>query len=305
VTDLLLLLGIGAAALWGVAVAYVAWMLTHPPRRTYAAAVARGRPGDPSELALPRRFETWTLEHAGLRLPVWDIPGDDPAGPVVVLIHGWADSRIGGLARIGALAPVASRVILWDLPGHGIAPGTCSLGLHELEFFRQLIATVRGGGDARAELPLVLFGWSLGAGLALAAAAGGPSIAAVIAESPYRLPATPARNVLRARALPWRLNLGPALFLVGALNGDPFFRGFDRAPSAARVRCPILILHGAEDAVSPMEDARAIAAAAPRAQLVEVPGAGHNNLWTDPAPAAACTRAVREFLGTLRPTLPA
>src|SRR5689334_9666437 len=125
----MVILAAGLALLWCAAVAYTTWMLTHPPRRPYAAAVARGRPGDPGDL--DRAFESWSVRSRGMDLPVGDVPGDDAAGPVVVMTHGWADSRVGGLVRLPSILPVASRVVLWDLPGHGEAPGTCRLGTVE------------------------------------------------------------------------------------------------------------------------------------------------------------------------------
>lgn len=298
-SGLLLLLGIGLAIAWAGAVIAVAWMLTHPPRRTYAAAVARGRPGSPAELPGERAWRAWTFTSRGLTLPVWEIEGDDARGPTVILTHGWADSRIGGLMRVVALSTVASRLILWDLPGHGEAPGTCRLGTAEVEDLGTLLNMLGGGnGGGTSNARTVLCGWSLGAGASIVCAARAPGIAAVIAESPYRLPQTPARNVLRARALPWRLNLMPAIWLLGSLLGvGPRFRGFDRAAAATKLRgrIPLLVLHGEFDEVCPPEDGAAIAAAA--GGRIEVIARGrHNDLWTDPALAAECTRLVQGFL---------
>ncbi|MEX2219497.1 MAG: hypothetical protein WD749_12155 [Phycisphaerales bacterium] len=308
---LVLFLLMAAGLLWATVVLWTAWMLTHPPRRTYGGAVARGMPGDPSELDPARAFSAWVLrDRGGRELPVWDLPGDDPAGPVVILTHGWGDSRIGGLARVGALAPVASRLILWDLPGQGEAPGVCRLGGTESGALRALIGTIRGEqrAGAAAGPPLVLYGWSLGAGCSIEVAASDGGIAGVIAESPYRLRGTPARNVLAARGLPHRWTLGPAL-VVALLRGEDAAssgtRGdrpvapappFDRAAHAARLPCPLVVIHGGQDRVSPVEDGRAIAGAAPGGRLVEIEGGGHNDLWTDPRFAEECTRAARVFI---------
>lgn len=280
----------GLALLWGAVVAWTAWMLMHPPRRTYAGAVARGVPGDPSELAPARAFRGWAFRAGGLELPVWEVEGEDPGGPVVVLTHGWADSRIGGLARVAALAPVASRLVLWDLPGHGEAPGLCRLGPPEGRVLRALLAELR-----RAAAPaVVLYGWSLGAGLSIEVAGEDAAIAGVIAESPYRFPATPAGNVLAARGLPYRETLPAAMAVVRALGGpSPWL---DRGAQAARVRCPVLVVHGSVDRVSPVEDGRAIAAAAPRGELVEVEGAGHNDLWSEPRFRERLMEVVRAFV---------
>jgi pimeloyl-ACP methyl ester carboxylesterase len=245
---------------------------------------------------------------------VWEIEGDDPAGPVVILTHGWADSRIGGLARANAVAAVASRLILWDLAGHGESPGVSHLGTAEITDLGALVDLLRSPGRQQSgNSPIVLYGWSLGAGVSIVVAARSTAhIAAVVAESPYRLPETPALNVLRARSLPHRLTLAPALWLVGALTGvGPGFRPpsapsprtsvFDRAVHAARLTCPLLVLHGTDDEVCPIEDGRAIAAAAPKATLGEIPGARHNDLWTEPQHAERAAAAVQSFVRKLQP----
>lgn len=288
---LLILLASGLGLLWVTGVILSVWLLTHPPRRTYSAAVSRGRPGDPSELAdLPRRFETWFLETRGLRLPVWDIPGDEPNGPTVVMTHGWADSKIGSLVRIAAVAPIASRIIAWDLPGHGEAPGSCRLGTKEVTDVLALLDRIGGR--------VVLMGWSLGAGVSIAAAAQAKAgqVAGVIAEAPYRVPATPASNVLHSRGLPALMIVPPAMAVLRILLGrDLAPAGFDRAAHASRMTVPLLVIHGTHDVVCPAEDSRAIVASG-RGMLFDIAGGGHNNLWTEPRYRDPCERRVREFV---------
>lgn len=243
--------------------------LTRPPRRTYSWAVAKGLPGEPGELTRPRRFERFEFSRDGTTLVGWTIEGDAPRGPVVVLTHGWADSKVGALGRVEAVVPLASRVIAWDLRGHGESGGTSTLGLRERDDLLALVETLEEG------TPIVLFGWSLGAGVSIAAAAESARVVGVIAESPYRLAATPAANVLEARTMPWRVNLPLALRLVGSAAE---WRGFDRCEIAARLRVPLLVIHGEADVVSPIADGRAIAAAG-RGEFVPLE-AGHNDVWT-------------------------
>lgn len=292
---LAILLLTGFAVLWLSGVALAVWMLMHPPRRTYGSAVARGRPGDPMEMQdSPRPFEKWVFKSRGLHLPVWDIRGDAADGPVVIMTHGWADSRIGSLVRLSAFLPVASRIVIWDLPGHGEARGVCRLGTAEIE---DLVALVEHVSPQK----LLLVGWSLGAGVSIAAAirlAPGKCLG-IIAESPYRVPATPATNVLRARGLPASIIVGPALLLLRMVFGGGLGPSrFDRARHAASADIPIMVLHGSDDAVCPVQDGRDIAAAATGAggRLVEIPGGGHNDLWTEPRFAELCEREVQEFV---------
>ncbi len=268
------------------------WKLRHPPRRTYAAALARNLPSDPSELETPLAFESWTFRSRNLDLPVWDIKGSNPDGPVIILTPGWGDSRIGALVRTPYLAEHASRIIAWDMPGHGEAPGTSTLGVREPQ---DLCALIEHLG-----CPVVLYGWSLGAGVSIAAAAE-PNISsrvpAVIAEAPYRFPETPARNVLRAAHLPSGFSLTGAMWTLG-LTGKGR-RNFDRCAHAARLSCPLLVIHGRHDPVCPPDDGRAIADAAPDGSFALIDPGDHNRLWTDPDMLEDVTQATEAFLAPL------
>lgn len=295
---LVVLLGLGFVLLLALLIAMTAWRLTHPPRRSYASAVSRGEPGDPSELDTPLSWEQWTVTSRGEGFDVWDIAGLNAAGPVVIFAHGWGDSRMGALTRVRHLAPHCSRMIAFDLPAQGERGGWLRMGAREHHDILAIARKVRETGTA----PVVLLGWSLGAGVCIAAAEDDETgiIAGVVAEAAYRRVRTPARNVLHYSGMPWRLNLAPALWIVGTLAGvGPTWRGFDRRDLSGRLRVPLLVLHGIDDPISPIEDARAIAEAAPDATLAEIEDAEHNDLWLDPY-AERSAAAVAEFLGRLR-----
>lgn len=291
-TGFLMLMAIGFALYAAFLVGSTLLTLQHPPRRTYAWAVSRNAAGEPGELSPPLGFRQFEFTSRGHRLVAWDIDGLNPTGPLVVLTHGWSDSRVGALSRVSALAPVCSRLIAWDLPGHGESPGVCELGLREAEDLLQLIRTI----DRVEGVPVILMGWSLGAGVSIVAAKDA-KVMGVIAEASYRFGDTPARNVMRARGSPWRLNLPVALWIVRRRAGvdETAWRAFDRAAHAAMLGCPLLVLHGSADVVSPPDEARAIASRATHATFHEIPGAHHNDLWTNPGNREAATRIVRDF----------
>jgi pimeloyl-ACP methyl ester carboxylesterase len=245
-------------------------------------------------LSPPRAFEECALPdpaRPGQSLPYWTILGDEPAGPVVIFSHGWGESRQAVLPRLPALAPVCSRVVAWDLPGHGEAPpGPCRMGVNE---HRALISLAEEFADS----PVVLYGFSLGAGVSIAAAAAGAPVAGVIAEAPYRLPWTPARCVMELRGLPHRLNLRPAFLTAGVVLGaGAFWRRYDRAALARSLACPLLVLHGTEDEMCPVADGLEIAGAAPKGRLAESQGAAHLDLWANLG-ANGAMREVQAFVG--------
>jgi len=310
------LLALGLIIAWVVIVLRTWWGLVRPPRRTYGSAVSAGRPGTPDELPPgpngQRTFESWTFRARSVDLPVWDIEGEAPDGPTWVLCHGWGDSRIGGLTRVPAVIALASRVIVWDMPGHGDAPGNSSLGAHEPDALLALLE--RLGPSVR----VVLFGWSMGAGVAIATAAriaaeasspaGGPrarcaGIVGIVAEAPYRFAPTPAQGMLRTLGLPVRGILAPALALAGLRSGVGIsWRGFDRAALARGVGCPLLVIHGESDAICPLQDGRDIAAAA-RGELVTLANTGHYGVWTQEPAAGVAREAVAAWSRRLSRTI--
>jgi len=308
-------IGFAALLLSGLLLALVAAVvftihrLRNPPRRTYSTAVARGLPGDPSELDTPREFKSWSISadigrangSTTVECPVWETSGDDPNGPIAILTPGWGDSRVGGLLRISALAPHCSRLLLWDPPGQGEAPGRCRLGTAEDEVIAALLDRSL---THDAHEGAILYGWSLGAGTSIVAGARADlraRIAGVIAEGVYRLPWTPAKAVLHEAGYPWRLNIPIAYVLLGLRLGQgPRWRSFDRAEHAARLECPLLCLHGEQDRICPIDDARAVADSAPLGRLVTVRATGHNDMWTVPEHAQAARDAVGAFMRQMR-----
>jgi uncharacterized protein len=291
---LIQLLGIGFGLYLVSLILYTMWGLTHPKRQTYASAVYRNLPGDPSELDIPIPFEERVVQGAKGELHLWVLEGKNPSGPRIVMTHGWGSSRLGGLKRLGPIVEHASQIILWDLPGHGDSAGKVHLGATEHHDLAHIL------GDLEDGTPTILFGWSMGAGISLALAkicGDQYSLAGIICESPYVDAQTPASNVIRLRGVPYRLNLNPAIMLLGVFFGlGPSWRGFARDELAKSIKLPILIIHGDADPVCPIEDAQRIASAGANAKLVVIHEGGHNNLWTDEMYAQQMNDAIESFL---------
>ena len=273
--------------LTGAALAYV---LSHPPRRTLGRQLARGLPADPVE-AGAGSFESQNVELGdGLSQEVWVVPGALADGAVVVLLHGWGDSRYGALAWLPVLLPVTGSVVLADLSGHGDHPrGGFGWGEREVEDVRRLAEWV---GERQPGRAVVLAGLSVGGVLAIRAAAG-PGVAdAVIADSPYRRMQQPVAGVLRRLSVPrWPvLPIGLGLLRCWA---SPGLRR-ETTTDAAAMQVPLLVIHGRHDRLVPEADAVAIAAAPPQGQHQLVEDSHHlGAACTDPG---AYTELLRRFL---------
>ena len=177
-----ILLGVALVVVVLVLSAIIARGAVRPPRHTAGYAVARGLPVDPGDVGL--RYESWDLDLPdGVCLPVWEVTGNG-AGPTVVIVHDWGQSRIDELRRLDPWRELGGRVVLYDLRGHGDASGAGSrLGDGEE---KDLLALLERLGDG----PFVLVGRCMGAAIAIRAAVacanGEESIAGVVAYAPYR-----------------------------------------------------------------------------------------------------------------------
>ena len=262
----------------GVLVALVVTMLvhgaTHPSRHTAGYALAKGMACDPAELQLP--FESWTLDRPdGARLPVWEVTTNKPkaqtSGLTGVFIHGWGQSRIDMLSGIEMWLDRCDRIVLYDLRGHGEATGSPSrLGCNEDD---DLLALLERLGHAR----LILVGRSMGAVIALAAAARQTSvrnrIAGVVVYAPYTSFHMTLRRRLRRDGVPARPITDLAMVLW-RLRG---LRHHNTSDDAQHLRCPLLVIHGSDDPIAPSSQGQQLAADAPDSQLHVVEGAGHSH----------------------------
>lgn len=279
---LLILLAIAAGLLMLLLTALLVREARRPPRHTAGYALGRGLPCDPGDLNMAHE-EWWLDRPGGARLPVWEIgteqgtegqrdqgtEGTGGGGLTAVFIHGWGQSRIDMLARLDPWPALCRRIVLYDLRGHGDAEeGLSDLGYHEEE---DLVALLEQLGEG----PFLLVGHSMGAVIAIHAAAAGRPVArqiiGIVAYGPYCDFHRSLRGRLQVAGLPRRpiTDLAMLWFRLWRIRHRPT----DRA--AAALPCPLLVVHGSDDIVAPPAEAERIVAAAPDAQLHRVDGAGH------------------------------
>ena len=290
-TTIGMLLAVGAA-LGGAVVGLLAWVLLHPPRMTDGKAVYRLRRLSPGDLGL--RFETdaFTVRDARtarpLRLAAWWIPAREPSAATAVLLHGYADAKVGAIAWAPPLHELGLNVLAVDLRAHGESDGTlCTGGAAEADDVNQVVDQLLARRPGQAER-LVLFGASLGAAVAAAVAAGRDDVAAVVLESPF----AGYRRAIRAHARLVGLPGGPLLAASVALAEAACGYRFDAARPVDRIpalRCPVLVVLGEADLLLDGTDVALLQDAVGRqgvsgSAVWTVPGAGHlYALHQDPA----------------------
>jgi pimeloyl-ACP methyl ester esterase len=229
-------------------------------------------------------------------------------GRPLVMLHGWSGS--GGVWRFQQEMAAGCRLILPDLRGHGRStapPGgylLADLADDIVSLFEQLVLT-----DA------VLFGWSLGSQVALAAfpklkerlaglvLVGATPRFTATAGYPYGLPATALRGMGLRLSKTFNRTMGEffrGMFAEGELsheqeeriNREITLEGGLPEPAVAHATLdilastdireklpaidrPVLLIHGSADTICPPSVARYLAERLPDARLVMLDGAGH------------------------------
>lgn len=210
----------------------------------------------------------------GLTLQAWFTPSPDN-GPVVVVFSGNGGNRAVRAPLAEGLATEGFGVLLFDYRGYGGNPGhPTDAGL--ARDARAVLAWVRQHSPGHH---LVYFGESLGAAVAIELSMTDPPVALVL-RSPFT-----------------------SLADLAVFHSPLPVRGFlrDEYPSIDRIgglETAILVIAGDSDTVVPVEQSRALFAAAPAPkELLIFPGLDHNDfaLAAGPGVIDATARFIREI----------
>ncbi|MDX2038237.1 MAG: ComEC/Rec2 family competence protein [Isosphaeraceae bacterium] len=262
-------LAIGFAAAFSLfVIEWGAWGLVRPRRR-----LARETVDGPAGIDLvitaadgARLAGTWYASPA----PPW---------ATIVLLHGLGEDRSSLRGRVEPFHERGWNAAILDARGFGESGGDSvafgalearDLGLWIDELARRF----------EPSTPLVVWGRSMGAAIALRASIEDPRIDALVLESPYADLASTLSRVLRRFRVPGSriyagLVLGRAARLAGVALHRP--RPVDLA---RRSVAPVLMIHGSADRLVPVREARRLLDAFPeRPVMLEIPGAGHADVF--------------------------
>lgn len=203
-------------------------------------------------------------------------------GPAVLLLHGWG-GHMGQLT--GFVEPLTlrgRRVVTVDWPAHGASSGNTTSLPRVARTLLDLQALV-GGFDA-------VVAHSFGAPATVLAMSRGLACRRVALLAPVAVLARYFERFGQAFALS---AAAQARFVAASERWlEAPVEAFEPLSVARGLNAPLLAVHSAEDEEAPLEEARALVARWPGAQLDVVEGLGHRRLLKD----AAVVQRVAEFV---------
>jgi len=210
----------------------------------------------PAAAGMPEAEEHVLTTADGEQVIVWHVPAK-PGRKVVLYFPGNGDFLAGVAARFRALTSDGTGLVALSYRGYAGSSGSPSEhGLLQDAAAAYAFTTARYAPER-----VVVWGFSLGSGVATAIAAEHP-VAKLILEAPYTSTVDAASEMLK-------------IVPVGLLMRDSFHS--DRR--IANVHVPLLIMHGAKDPGIPIRfGERLFALAHDPKRFVRFPDGGHNDL---------------------------
>jgi uncharacterized protein len=253
--------GAAGSVVWREGPGWAASGMLHPWRRSVDRALLQARAPD-----------AVTFLGDGVKLYGWRMQPRGPRRATVVYLHGVADNRVSGISAGERLAARGFEVIAYDGRASGESGGAaCTYGYYEKRDLHRVIDVLPSG-------PLFLFGNSLGAAIALQAAAEDPRVSAVISVESF----SDLRTVAMDR-VGWMLpsSMVSRAFARAEAEGHFEIDAVSPVRAAAHITVPVLVIHGTSDWKTRPAHSRRIydALAGPRT-LVLVDGVGHDHSLT-------------------------
>ncbi|MEO0948161.1 MAG: alpha/beta hydrolase [Cyanobacteria bacterium J06641_5] len=230
----------------------------------------------PADVGLPFQVERLPAGRQGW-LEVWQIPPRDRASGVALLFPAYSESKDTLLATASILHALGYRLLLVDFRGAGGSSGnSTTLGVREA---KDVEIAVRFACRHWPELPLVLFGMSMGAvAITRAIAHHGVCPDALLLECPFDRLLSAVRHRLQVMGVP-ASGLAELILFWGCLQHG--HNGFTHSPVdyVRAIACPTLVMRGSSDPrVSAPEIECVFRAIHSPKQFLEFSGAGHELL---------------------------
>lgn len=212
---------------------------------------------EPRDAGLPQEDLTLTTKE-GYKLSCWFVKQRQNARGTIIYLHGVGDCKIGGVPYAKLFFGKGFNIFLYDSRRHGKSEGAyCTYGYYEKFDLTTAIDYLKSRTDAQIG-KIGVFGTSMGAAVALQAAAIDQRIDAIIAEASF----TDLRTIMvdyqkLITKLPWHFLRNLAMSRSQKLAQ---FKARDVSPNLAvrSVHKPVFFIHGTDDSHIRAEYSRAL-----------------------------------------------
>jgi pimeloyl-ACP methyl ester carboxylesterase len=246
-----------AIALCAMVIFAMARMLLIPKRMTDGRALVVLQRLTPTDLGLefqPVEFQVIDENtKRNLRLAAWWIAAPNPSPKTAIILHGYSDAKVGGIAWAPLLRSFGFNILAVDLRAHGESQGKyTTAGYFERHDISQLINQLKSSRPDETR-ELLLFGISLGAAIAAATAELRDDLWAVVLESPYANFKNAAFYQGDRLGTPGRFFQKTA-FRLGELLSHADFDAVAPTKTIPHIRCPLLVIQSGDDPfLSPLD----------------------------------------------------
>jgi len=198
------------------------------------------------------RYESATVQFPssdGIRLCALVLTPENPNGHGIVVCHGLAHSKNSGVRFVQYLLGAGYTLLLIDFRNHGDSEGNyTTYGYLEKQ---DLLAAIRYLRDSvRIAGRIGIIGASMGASIAILAAAECPDVSALVLDSPFSsLRKITKEAICKMTGLPLFLLSLPIhlAFVTMRLFGRLDVPSVEPAAKIGKVSCPVFLIHGSKD----------------------------------------------------------
>ncbi len=211
----------------------------------------------------------------GLLLSGWLLPSSKKTTATIICCHGYPANKSDILPAVSFLYP-EFNLFLFDFRAHGDSQGRLvTFGLRESRDILGAINWLKKQPEAK-DLPLGIYGYSLGGAVAIKTAASTKEIRAIVTDSTYA--------DFPEMIIQYYGGFGPFKWLLGFLSkslGNLVLKGDLSRLSPKNiiggVKSPLLIIHSSNDPFIPVTHARRLyeKAKGSTVELLILPGATH------------------------------
>ena len=253
-----------------------------PPKRPGAALWDHAGAGDGAPSPVSFKSSDGVVQRG------WRFAARHEQRPYLLFFYGSNEDVRTERKRLAFLADALDiNTVAFDYRGYGFSDGS----VDPRAIRSDALLAYDAVRSSAAVTPIVLYGWSVGAELAIHVAAARPAAGLILQAPPASADAMAAasRDHDVPRLVRWAVSLR---------HDDETRSVFQGAREIRAAPEPLLLLEGDLDEVVPPSQARAVFAASPATSktFVVVPGAHHNDLRVSTPPASS---SLKTFIETL------